>query len=249
MKVNRLSNRTEVYNAPIIPWSSNTYTPVPNSFIMNEIEDKINNLGLQIKNEHYRTALTKDGQIRGVIGGYDITTPDNDFGQRVMFRNSYDKSMSFALVIGMVVWICENGCIKGDYQFKRNHRGVITDETSTTKEAIIDNINGGFNMLETSFQKTSLQLNELKKLEISPKETYDIIGQLFFEKQVISVTQLSTIHSEFQNSKNFRHLGDTKFTAYDLYNHVTESLKQSHPLSYVNDHVETHKLFEKTFNL
>lgn len=239
----------EVYNAPTIPWDNSTYTPISNKFIMDMINSKLCEQGLYVRSEEYKTARTKDGLIKGVIGSYDITTPDSDFGQRIMFRNSYDKSMSFAFVAGMVVWICTNGCIKGDYQYKRIHRGVIMEETSTTQEAIVENINGGFTMLQSSFEKTSAQLRELQHFEIGPTESYNILGKLFFEQQVISITQMSIIKKEFEHSRNFHRLGDAAFTAYDLYNHITESLKVSHPLTYINDHVRTHALFEDTFNI
>lgn len=108
---------------------------------------------------------------------------------------------------------------------------------------------GGFTMLQNSFEHTSEQLNELKHFEVSPEEVFKILGTLFFTKQVINITQMSIIKKELAFSQNFRHLGDLKFTAYDLYNHITESLKTSHPTTYVNDHVVTHSLFEETFNL
>lgn len=243
------TSREDVYNAPTIPWNNGTYTPISNMFIMDMILHKLNNAGLTVRSDEYKAARTKEGLVKGVIGTYDITADDNNFGQRLVFRNSYDKSMSFAFAVGTVVFCCSNGCIKGDYQYKRVHRGVMLEESSTTQEAIIENINGGFQMLQTSFEKTSVQLRELQHLEISPTESYDIIGKLFFEQQVISITQLSTIKKEFEQSKNFHHLGDKDFTAYDLYNHITESLKASHPLSYISDHVKTHSLFEGVFNI
>ena len=244
-----MTDRQQVYTAPTMQWDSESYTPVSNKLIMDLIEDKLNQNNLVVKNQEYRTYRNNSGIIRGVIGGYDIATPDNEFGQRVMFRNSYDKSMSFAFVCGTVVWICSNGCISGDYKYRRIHRGVITDESSTTIEDIIENIEGGFNILQNSFEQNSRQLNELKHFEISPEESYKILGELFFKQEVISIQQMSVIKKELSFSQNFRHIGDTDFTAYDLYNHITESLKQSHPLNYVDDHVKTHKLFEKTFNI
>ena len=60
---------------------------------------------------------------------------------------------------------------------------------------------------------------------------------------------MSIIKKEFECSRHFRHLGDSAFTAYDLYNHITESLKTSHPLSYIDDHVTTHDVFMKTFKV
>lgn len=249
MKLLTPTSREDVYNAPTIPWNNGTYTPISNMLIMDMINSKLNGLGLTVRNDNFMTARTNNGLVKGVIGTYDIIADDNDFGQRLVFRNSYDKSMSFAFAVGTVVFCCTNGCIKGDYQYKRMHRGVITDESSSTQEAIIKNIDGGFTMLQASFEKTSVQLRELQQFEISPTESYDILGKLFFEQQVISITQLSTIKKEFENSKNFHHLGDKDFTAYDLYNHITESLKSSHPLSYISDHIKTHSLFEKVFNV
>lgn len=249
MKLLTPTSREDVYNAPTIPWNNGTYTPISNMLIMDMINSKLNDLGLTVRNDNFMTARTNNGLVKGVIGTYDIIADDNDFGQRLVFRNSYDKSMSFAFAVGTVVFCCTNGCIKGDYQYKRMHRGVITDESSSTQEAIIKNIDGGFTMLQASFEKTSVQLRELQQFEISPTESYDILGKLFFEQQVISITQLSTIKKEFENSKNFHHLGDKDFTAYDLYNHITESLKSSHPMSYISDHIKTHSLFEKVFNV
>lgn len=249
MKVTNKSSREEVYNAPIIPWSNNSYTPISNKFIMDMLTDKIQNLGLTVKSEDYRTSLTRDGKIRGVIGGLNVITDNENYCQRIMFRNSYDKSMSFAIVIGTLVLICENGCVSGDYQYKRIHRGVITGDTSTTQDDIVENINGSFQYLETAFTKVTSQLDKLKHFEISPDETYKILGELFFKQEIVNISQMSIIKKELTFSRNFRHLGDTDFTAYDLYNHITESLKSSSPYTYVKDHVATHKLFEQTFNI
>lgn len=245
-----LSNRESVYNAPTIPWDSDTYTPVSNKFIMDTIEDKLRNLGLTIKNENYKTTNTNTGLVKGVIGSYDISTDDGEFGQRLMFRNSYDKTMSFAVVVGSLCWICSNGCLSGDYQYKRIHKGVILGETSTTKEDIVTNINGGISVLQIAFENIVRQMNELKNFEVSPQDTYNILGELFFKKEVLTITQMSIIKRELQFSKNFKHLFDKDFTAFDLYNHVTESLKErSHPTTYIQDHINTHNLFKELFKL
>lgn len=243
------AKREEVYNAPIIPWNNGTYTPISNKQIMDLVETKVHDLGLSVRSEEYKVATTDKGLIKGVIGAYNITTDNGEFCQRVMFRNSYDKSMSFAFVCGLLVMICENGCISGDYQYKRVHRGVLENNTSTTEKDVIVNINDGFKMLESSFEQNTKQLNSLKEIEISPEESFSILGELFFTQAVISITQMSIIKKEFEHSRNFRHLGDPKFTGYDLYNHITEALKLSHPSDYIHNHVATHRLFEETFNI
>ena len=243
------ATREDVYNAPIIPWNNGTYTPLPNSQIMNLIDTKIHDLGLLVQSQEYKVAVTQQGLIKGVIGSYNVATSDGEFGQKIMFRNSYDKSMSFAVCMGTIVWICENGSVSGDYQYKRVHRGVLLEDITTTERDVIESINGGFQMLQASFEHNVSQLNELKHYEMSPDEAFQLLGQLFFIKKVITISQMSIIKKELEFSHNFRHLGDTAFTAFDLYNHITESLKTSHPSSYINDHIETHSLFEHTFNL
>lgn len=99
------SKREDVYNAPTIPWNSESYTPVSNKFIMDAIEDKLRNLGLTIKNENYKAAFTASGLVKSVIGSYSIGTDDGEYRQSLMFRNSYDKTMSFAVVAGSLCWI------------------------------------------------------------------------------------------------------------------------------------------------
>ena len=250
MKVDTITSRDEVYNAPTIPWNNGTYTPVSNKMVMDLIEDRLKQNHLIIKKEHYRTARTDKGIIKGVIGGYDIEADDASFGQRVMFRNSYDKSMSFAMVCGMVVWICENGCVSGDYQYRRIHRGAFLETgLSTTIEDIIENIDGGLKQLNAAFEHNVIQLNDMKDIDVSPKDAYQVLGELFFNQEVVSINQMSIIKKEMQFSQHFKHIGDKDFTAYDLYNHITESLKKSHPITYIRDHIKTHKLFEQTFNV
>jgi hypothetical protein len=92
-------------------------------------------------------------------------------------------------------------------------------------------------------------MNELKHFEVSPQDTYNILGELFFKKEVLTITQMSIIKKELSFSKNFKHLFDKDFTAFDLYNHVTQSLKSSHPISYISDHISTHELFKEMFKL
>lgn len=249
MKVLTETSRADVYNAPIIPWDTKTYTPVSNRFILDLMDEQMKELGLTLHKESYLASRTQGGAVKGVIGAYDIMTSDKDFGQRVMFRNSYDKSMSFAMVVGSVVWICSNGCISGTFQYKRMHRGAIEGNNSTTITAVKDNIIGGFDVAQRAFEHNKHQLDNMREIKVDYKLAYEIIGTLFFNLKVLSINQMSIINKEFSGSQNFNHLGDPKFTAYDLYNHITESLKVSHPLTYFSDHMRTHDLFENTFKL
>ena len=247
MRVNLLATRDEVYNSSIINWDSEYYTPIQNSVIMNLIEKGINDSALQIKDTEFRVSRDSNGLIRGVIGSYNLITNDNNYGEKIMFRNSYDKSMSFAIVQGMQVWICSNGCISGDYQYKRKHKGIDDGETTTTMRDIVTAIEYSFENLQLSYNKNRDQLNALKEISIEKDIVKDVLGELFLIQDTLSVTQMSIIKKELYNSKNFKHINEDGFSAYDLYNHITEALKISHPLNYVNDHVATHTMFQNIF--
>ena len=254
MKVRLLATRDEVYNSPFnslnLDKASEYYTPVANKTIMDLIEKRINDSDFHTESTEFRVARTQDGAIRGVIGAYNLKTNDNEFGQKIMFRNSYDRTMSFAVVQGMHVWICENGCISGDYQYKRKHKGIELDwdEVQTTTERdIINAMDYSFNNMQLSYNKNRDQLNTLKEVPVEQDLAINILGKLFLIQDTINSTQINIIKRELFASKNFKHINENGFSAFDLYNHITEALKTSHPLNYVNDHIAVHTMFENIF--
>ena len=244
MRANLLATREEVYNSPIINWNSEYYTPVANSTIMDLIEKGINESDFHVKSTEFRVARNSVGAIRGVIGAYNLETDDNDYGQKIMFRNSYDKTMSFAIVQGMHVWICSNGCISGEYQYRRKHLGIEDGESTTTMRDVINAIEYSFDNMKLSYNKTKDELNSFKEISISEDEVINTLGKLFLIDDTITPTQLSIVKRELYSSKNFKHMNEDGFTAYDFYNHITEALKTSHPLNYVSSHVAVHSMFQ-----
>lgn len=244
MRVNSLASREEVYNSSIINWDSEYYTPIQNSIIMKLIEKRINDTALKVKDTEFRVSRDSNGLIRGVIGSYNLITNDNDYGQKIMFRNSYDKSMSFAIVQGTQVFICSNGCISGDYQYKRKHKGIEDGESTTTMRDIVNAIEYSFDNLQLSYNKIRNELNALKEISAKKDMVKDILGELFLIRDTLTVTQMSIIKKELFFSKNFKHINDNDFSAYDLYNHITEALKTSHPTNYINDHIIVYSLFQ-----
>ena len=243
------TSREAVYNAPILPYYTETYTPISNKQIMDLIEERLRQTDLTIKGQDFRTTISKEGLIKGVIGKYYLSSTYDEYEQQLVFRNSYDKSMSFAFAVGGIVVICTNGMVSGDYAYKRVHKGVYDEGISTTWYDIFDNVNDGFNHLEESFEKKVQQMEALKKIEVGPKETSDIVGDLFINKDVLTVSQISIVKRELKMSRHFKHLGDEGFSAFDIYQAITESLKTSHPTRWLSDHSETHRLFEETFGV
>ena len=249
MKAIHNNSREAVYEAPIIPWNNGTYTPISNKSIMDLMDEKLRELNLRIRGEEYRTSTTSEGLVRGVIGKYYISSTNNEFGHQLLFRNSYDKSMSFAFAVGNLVWACSNGCVSGDYVYKRTHLGTFEGDTTSTWNDIQENMMNGFSNMQESFEVIVDQMNKLKYFELGPSDTYNILGELFFDKEIINITQLSVVKRELQKSHNFKHIDNDGYSAYDLYNHITESLKTTAPNLYLKSHVSVHELFTKTFGV
>ena len=240
MKVNELATRSELISTPLPLWED-SYTAIPNKVIFDKIDENIKGGGLRIKNEEYRVSRTQSGIIKGVIGSIDIVTPNEEYGQRFMFRNSYDKSMSFAVAIGGHVIICENGMVRADnFEYKRVHKGTADSDS-------ILNIDAGFESIDKEFKIITEQMENLKECHVDYELMHDLVGKLFFEQGVISSVQLNIIKDQMWHSDKFLHINDKDFSAFHLYNHITESLKKSAPRTYIQDHVATHKLFESTF--
>lgn len=101
----KLATYNDVYNAPILPYYTETYTPISNKQIMDLMEEKMKQLDLVVRGTEFCTTVSKEGVIKGVIGKYNVSSTNGEFGHQVMFRNSYDKSMSFAFCAGVVCWI------------------------------------------------------------------------------------------------------------------------------------------------
>jgi len=240
MKVNGRATREELISTPLPLWED-SYTCIPNKTIFDKIDENIRGGGLKVKNEVYRVSRTESGIIKGVIGSIDIMTSNEEYGQRFMFRNSYDKSMSFAVAIGNFVMICENGCVRADnFEYKRKHSGIADSES-------LLNIDAGFESIDKEFKIIAEQMDNLKQCHVDYELMHNLVGNLFFEQGVISSTQINIIKDQMWNGDKFKHINDADYSAYDLYNNITESLKKSNVYSFIQDHAKTHKLFENTF--
>lgn len=241
MKVNELATRSELIATPLPIWED-SYTAIPNAEIFKKIDENIRGGSLTIKNEEYRVSRTQNGIIKGVIGSIDIAGGDNnEFGRRIMFRNSYDKSMSFAIVCGSVTWICSNGSIRGDnFEYKRVHKGTADEDS-------LLNIDAGFEALDNEYKIICEQLYNLKECHVDNKLMHELVGNLFFEQNAITSVQLNIFKEQLWKSDKFKHIDDKDFSAFDMYEHLTHTLKRCSPINYIDSHVKVHNLFENTF--
>lgn len=219
-----------------VPPSTDTYSAVPHRAIIEVVQEELDRHNLVPVNEKYNT----NRQGTQVIGYMDIRHPDNsDLGMRLAFRNSYDKSMSVAFVSGASVWICSNGMISGEEYFLRKHTGSVNQELH---EKVVTAINH----LDEHFQRMIQHSEEMKRIELPKEEMAKLLGRMYFQENLVTSTQLNIIKKEFEEPQ-FEQFRDENL--WSLYNHVTFSLKQAHPLNYIQQHKDFHTFVEKEFSL
>lgn len=223
------ASKDRALRAPL-PARTTTYSPVSHAEIIDAIQANARTNYLTIvRDRMYSNALGTR-----VTGFYDVED-GTDFGSvhglKMMFgyRNSYDKSMSVAFVAGGSVWICGNGCISGDLMaFKRKHTGTVADELN-------EKIQIGVDRMKTDFGRLVMEVDVMKNYSLTQRQKAEILGIMYFERNLVTPTQLSIVKNELTNSEHFK-----EDNAWSLYNNVTESLKKSHPVDIIRDHIKFH---------
>lgn len=231
-----IANGTDIAMSALVPARTESYSPIPHSYFLTTIQDQLGNNGLQVKNNRIYTNHDGSKLVGFTTVNYVGMETDPEFGLEMMlgYKNSYDKSMAAALVAGLQVMICENGCIAGDMvRFKRKHTGNIQEELiEKTREAIT--------AMTTGFSNLVLDIDIMKDYQLTQKQKAELLGVMYFEEEMVSPTQLSIIKKEMKESNHFR--GNT---LWDLYNNVTESLKTSHPFTHIEDHQALHTFMRR----
>lgn len=228
-------NKQELYSVSV-PHATATYSPVSHRNVIEAIGEQLYKHNLRVENEKFNTA--RFGQQ--VIGYMDIKHPDSEeLGMRFAFRNSYDKSMSFATVSGSSVFICENGMISGELQFIRKHTGSIIQEMN---EKIVDSIN----QLDAHFQRMLKYSEDMKNRGLTLSQASRVLGEMFVQEDLILPTQMSVVKEQLlkPSFKDFE-----IESLWSFYNHVTYSFKTSHPTTYLQQHKNFHEYIIDEFGL
>jgi len=230
-RVNNGAGHLRALNAAI-PAQTNSYSPIPHSFFLDTISREINTTdGLETTGQRVYSNLNGNKLVGYTSVKHRGFESDPDFGLEMLlgYKNSYDKSMAAALAAGVNVMVCGNGCVAGDMlSFTRKHTGTIRKElTEKVKEAII--------AMKDGFSRLVLEIDIMKDYQLTPKQKAELMGVMYFEENMVTPNQLSVIKHEIKKSDHFK--GDS---LWDLYNNVTESLKSSHPLNHIENHMRLH---------
>lgn len=217
-------SQNEILNATP-PKATSTYSPVAHKTIFNAALEELDKKNLKVNNIILHSARNN----QQLIGCMDVNN-DDELGFRIAFRNSYDKTMSVGFVAGTNVFVCSNGMLNGDIHFMRKHTGAVSKELHKKIEMSVLTYDDVMNSMEQDCER-------MKYIEVDKTAAASLCGQLFVEQDLITATQLSIIKNEIiKPSYDYRSEG----TMWQFYNHVTHSLKKTHPSRYIEQHKNFH---------
>ena len=224
------ATREMLANTPV-PQQTRSYKPVSHEQLMDLTLESIYQAGFELDKEIY-TAST-DGLVAN--GRFTISNvADRDMQLQVGWQNSYNRQVSLKFAIGARIFICQNGCVSGDYgAFKKKHIGEVQ---TFAPNAITDYIKAAGD----AFRRLQKDRDVMKNIEITATRKAELIGQLYIEKEIINSLQLNVIKSEIKKP-TFDY--DCENSLWELYQHTTYALKQQHPSSWMNSHMDTHDFF------
>jgi hypothetical protein len=222
-------NLRRALTAPV-PAQTDSYSPVPHSLFINRLRQKIVESGNEIDSQKiYVNELGT--KLVGYVNIRNNEATANDLGMQMMagYKNSYDKSMAAGFAAGANVIVCGNGMIRGDIiSFKRKHTGTIIQELE-------EMFNTGIRRMTEGFHRLVEDATIMRNYDLTERQKAEILGVMYFEKEIIRPQQLSFIKAQTKTNERFR--GNSMW---DLYNNVTESLKSSYVMNHIDDHIRMH---------
>lgn len=228
-KGTKLISRQEAINYGVTK-STETYTPILNAEIIETALDELSKQGLKLKSEFHKT----DGSKSKFVGGFVINSQSNsEMDMFFGYKNSIDRSMSASYASGSQIFICSNSAVRGEQSLTRKHTGEANKIIKLAISEGIKKLGDNFRQMEKEFQR-------MKEIEVTKKTYASLIGQLYLEQDIITSHQLSIIKKEMELESYNYGVTDSLFNVYQA---VTHSLKNTHPISWLNSHVDTHRFF------
>lgn len=229
----------EYLKAAVLPtYEGDTYTVIPHEFVIEETLKNLGSQGFSIKNELYR--CNQNANIAQGVYHLDYSD-DPDMGMMFAWSNSYDKSMRFKCAIGGYVFVCSNGMVRGDMgSWGRKHTGSADVET-------IDTIQTQISKAKEYYRQLVYDKETMKEIMVSDTVRAQLVGRLYFEEDLLNSEQLSIIKQQIQ-TPTYEYNAEKK-SLWTLYNHITYSLRASHPKNWLDHQRLVHWFFTQEYGI
>jgi len=235
----RIKEATREYLCSIpLPVFEDSYTVISHESVMDYTLAQLTQFGFNVKSESFR--CTADGNI--AQGTYYLNYDgDEEIGMMFAWSNSYNKQIKFKCAIGGYVFVCLNGMLCGDMgSWGRKHTGTADVEAQKT---IADQISNA----QVYYDRLVTDKNIMKEVVIDTKRQAELLGVLFAEYEILTTEQMSLVKQQM-DKPSFFYNGDVN-SLWSFYNHVTLSLKKSHPRNWMEDQRKLHWFLSMEFDL
>lgn len=186
--------------------------PVPHATLLEQVTDSLQATGLQVVNEAH--ALAREGQR--YFGLLELQAAGSDYTTVVGLRNSHDMSFAAGLVVGSMVFVCDNLAFSGEIKLARKHtRHIMRDLPQLTHAAI--------GRLTAVKERQDQRIAAYKNTDLSNLQADHLIMELL-RARVINPTQTLKVWDEYQNPRHHEHR-EFSGAAWGLFNSVTEITK------------------------
>lgn len=223
-----------------LPERTKSYTPIAHTAVINRVRSEITNAGFVITGEDYR--CSNNGEI--ATGSFRLNyKADMDIELSANFMNSYNKQYAFRFNLGGMVKVCMNGMMINNNKFG-SYRRVHTGAADLLAEGHISEY---IKQSEEYWNTLVRHKDNMKDHNLTRTERHNILGELFFNQNVLNGMQMGIVKSEL-SKPSFNYKVDPD-SAWALYNHITLALKEGHPADWMNDQGKVHQVFDDLLHL
>lgn len=231
MKIATYSTTKNVLLSAEVPAETRTYKPITHQQLIDLTLESIQGAGFTLDKQLY--SASSDGQVAN--GNFTISNvADAEMQLQIGWQNSYNRTLSLKFAIGARIFICQNGSVHGDMgSFKKKHMGEVQQFTPS---AITEYIK----QAGDTFSKMQAEREQMKQIETNKRITAELIGRLLLEETLISTMQVNQIAKEL-TSPTYDY--GAPGSLWELYQFTTQTMRETHPRSWINDHIKAHKFF------
>lgn len=231
MKVATYNSTKDVLIRAQLPQQTRTYKPITHQQLIDLTLESIQQAGFALDKELYSSTI--DGQVAN--GNFTISNvSDKEMQLQIGWQNSYNKTLSLKFAIGARIFICQNGSVHGDMgSFRKKHVGTVQEFTPAAITEYIKQAGDTFQIMQT-------ERESMKQIEVSRRTQAELIGRLLLEEKLISTMQVNQIAAEL-TSPTYDY--GAPGSMWELYQFTTQTMRETHPRFWINDHMQAHKFF------
>ena len=198
------------------PEGTATHRPVPHHEVVQALAETLGFRHIGVVKDEY--AVSTDGMK--MFGVLDLETQMHGCRFSIGIRNSHDKSMRLAMVVGYRVMVCENMAFSGDFQ------PLLAKHSKNF--SLVDAISLGVDRMQRNFEPMKQQVEQWQQSQLSTAAAKLIIYQAFIESELDVPRHLARTVLELYFNPQYEEFQPR--TIWSLSNAFTSAFKDLDPI-------------------